>query len=76
MARWHCFVFLDLVSPYTCVNKFRETTGFMDLTPTYYCPFATWEIQAVDGSVITITFSFIYLADNYEDGSIEVVLHY
>ena len=71
-------VFLDLANtnPFSCGGVFRETTAFINLTPTSFCHLARWTIQALDGSIITITFSFMHLFNNYEDESIEVVLHY
>ena len=71
-------VFLDEEDVYICEKVFQATTGFVVLTVTYACPLVrpTWEIRALNGSIITINFSFINLSDSYEDENIEVVLHY
>ena len=49
-------------------------TGFFGEGVYYECRVATFEIQAVIGSVITLTFSFLNLSDNYEVENIQVAL--
>ena len=69
-------VFLGQLDPYACEQVFQETTGFFVSKATNVCPSITWDIRALNGSVITLTFPFVNLSGNYEDENIEVVLHY
>ena len=69
-------VFLGQLDPNYCEQVFQKTTGFVVSTATNLCPSVTWDIRALNGSVITLTFSVVNLSGNYEDENIEVVLHY